>query len=203
MKINRMDPRIGDDADTPDLDHIEYAAFGEHNINTNGQITAEILQDSHKREFDKETTPIKGESEAQKTQELPTEQKRSSQGGENEIEMSLCKDKIESGNSEDLGEIFAKYRVTYEEYLNDPVKILSDPNLLVRIDDKLFESRVAVPIIMSFLAFGNVKFNEQCIISLSLITGQGLPHKLIDQIALQNHSVCQTIFNKSAMPKPE
>ena len=82
------------------------------------------------------------------------------ENGENDIELSLCKNKIDKADSEDLSEIFLKYRVTYQEYVKDPIKILSNPNLMVRIDDKLYEWKVAVPLIISLLAFRTVRMSS-------------------------------------------
>ena len=71
------------------------------------------------------------------------------------IELSLCGNYINKPNA-DVTEIFRKNIVSWEVYIKDPIKILTNPNLMVRIDDQLLDWKVACPYIIALLAFNKV-----------------------------------------------
>jgi hypothetical protein len=79
-----------------------------------------------------------------------------------DIELSLCKRFVE-GNEEQLEGIFAKYRVPFSKYSQDPIAILSDPDLMVKIEDQVYDWKVALPLVISLLAFKRVFFICQCL----------------------------------------
>jgi hypothetical protein len=60
---------------------------------------------------------------------------------------------ITKNNQQEAQQIFESKKVTYEEFIKDPLKILSDKSLLVRIKDELFEWEYAGAILMCKLAF--------------------------------------------------
>jgi len=70
-----------------------------------------------------------------------------------EIELSLCGHRIYSNDPDDIARAFEDGKVTYEEYSNDPLSILENPNLLIRFEDKLYEWKAAAPLILSLLAY--------------------------------------------------
>jgi len=70
-----------------------------------------------------------------------------------DIELSLCANEIDENDNEDLTAIFLKHRVPYSKFIKDPFKILSNQNLMVKIDDKLYDWKIACPLIVSLLAF--------------------------------------------------
>lgn len=76
--------------------------------------------------------------------------------GENDVELSLCKTQIQNKEGDNIDEIFDKYKITYDEYEKDPIKILSNPNLMARVDNKILDWKVAIPLIISLLAFSKV-----------------------------------------------
>jgi len=76
---------------------------------------------------------------------------------ENAVELSICGHLINQKNEEDLTEIFNSNKVHEELYFKDPIKILSNPNLMVKIDDHLYEWKIAEPLIIAKLVFHQVK----------------------------------------------
>ena len=44
-------------------------------------------------------------------------------------------------------------KVSYEQFSMNPAAILSDPNLVIRIDDQYYNWQSAAPFIISMLAF--------------------------------------------------
>ena len=75
---------------------------------------------------------------------------------ENPVEMSICAHLINQKNEEDLTEIFNSNKVNEEQYFKDPIKVLTNPNLMVKIDDHLYEWKIAEPLIIAKLVFHQV-----------------------------------------------
>ena len=75
---------------------------------------------------------------------------------ENVVELSICAHLITQKNEEDLTEIFNANKVREEEYFKDPLKVLANPNLMVKIEDHLYEWKIAEPLIISKLVFHQV-----------------------------------------------
>eukprot|EP00828_Plagiopyla_frontata_P045844 TRINITY_DN7969_c0_g1_i3.p2 TRINITY_DN7969_c0_g1~~TRINITY_DN7969_c0_g1_i3.p2 ORF type:complete len:251 (-),score=57.12 TRINITY_DN7969_c0_g1_i3:868-1620(-) len=71
----------------------------------------------------------------------------------NQIELSLCGDLIPKLGEDKLAEIFEKQKVSYELFIQDPQKILQNKNLMVKIGDQVYDWEIAVPFIISLLAF--------------------------------------------------
>lgn len=108
--------------------------------------------DQNKKNSSKPITPPPEENEAS------VEKKEESQNLEEEeeekpVELSLCAHLINEKNEDDLTEIFNAYKVTYEKYCKDPFKILMSPHLLVKIEDHLYEWKIAAPLLISKLVF--------------------------------------------------
>ena len=135
-------------SDTAKLD----SSAGKHETNTesdvmsfpdeieNIEINLDENEESHK--------PSKKEEEAlQNGVDFPPDA---------DIELSLCANEIDEKDNEDLTAIFLKHRVPYSKFIKDPFKILSNPNLMVKIDDKLYDWKIACPLIVSLLAFKKV-----------------------------------------------
>lgn len=75
---------------------------------------------------------------------------------EDSVELSICAHLINQKNEEDLTDIFDANKVTEEQYFKDPIKILSNPNLMVKIEDHLYEWKIAEPLIIAKLVFHQV-----------------------------------------------
>mmetsp|Transcript_8677 Transcript_8677/g.38608 ORF Transcript_8677/g.38608 Transcript_8677/m.38608 type:complete len:707 (+) Transcript_8677:416-2536(+) len=70
------------------------------------------------------------------------------------LSMSLCGHLINADMTEDkISEVFEENRVDYEEFSRSP-SILTDPNMLIRLGDRLVHWEIAAPMIVSMLAFG-------------------------------------------------
>jgi phosphatidate phosphatase LPIN len=70
---------------------------------------------------------------------------------ESQVELSLCKHLISP--SVDLNSIFEANKVPFAEFSSDPWAIINHPNLMVRIEDKLYEWNEALPLILSLLIY--------------------------------------------------
>lgn len=69
------------------------------------------------------------------------------------VSMSLCGSLLLNDMEEaQIMELFQRHQVTYDEFSTNP-SLLYDPSLLFRIDNRLVELRVAIPFILSALAF--------------------------------------------------
>lgn len=75
---------------------------------------------------------------------------------EADIELSLCGDQISGGSEDDLMPIFMKHKISFTKFIKDPISIISNPNLMVKIEDKLYDWKLACPLIVSLLAFKKV-----------------------------------------------
>jgi hypothetical protein len=69
------------------------------------------------------------------------------------IELSLCFNEVVK-DPENAEEIFYKNLVHKSHYFEDPWKFLNDTNLLIKYQEKVYNYKTAVPLIMSLLAFG-------------------------------------------------
>jgi phosphatidate phosphatase PAH1 len=67
---------------------------------------------------------------------------------EAEVEMSLCAHLWDGKD-----QVFQANRVTFEDFARSPWEIIENPNLLVRIGNKLFTKEEAVPMILSLIVF--------------------------------------------------
>jgi len=74
-----------------------------------------------------------------------------------DVELSLCgefflQDIITPWEAEDCLDIFYKYEINFEDFCFNPA-IASDPNLIVRINGRMYRSAVALPYLISLLAY--------------------------------------------------
>lgn len=70
------------------------------------------------------------------------------------LSMSLCGDLIsENMQEEHIIELFDRHRLTYDDIISNP-NIFSDPKLMFRLHNRIIDSRVAVPFLLTALAFG-------------------------------------------------
>lgn len=60
---------------------------------------------------------------------------------------------INEKNEDELYEIFIKNKITFEKYSQDPYKFLNDPNLIVKVNDVIYQWKLAAPLIISLYAF--------------------------------------------------
>mmetsp|Transcript_10067 Transcript_10067/g.19832 ORF Transcript_10067/g.19832 Transcript_10067/m.19832 type:complete len:451 (-) Transcript_10067:4-1356(-) len=67
------------------------------------------------------------------------------------VEFSLCKDLL--NGSEDLQAVFKRHYIAYEVFSADPWSLLGNPQLVVKVDDKLYDWAIGLPIIMSQVAY--------------------------------------------------
>eukprot|EP00330_Aristerostoma_sp_ATCC50986_P007470 CAMPEP_0114596122 /NCGR_PEP_ID=MMETSP0125-20121206/18074_1 /TAXON_ID=485358 ORGANISM="Aristerostoma sp., Strain ATCC 50986" /NCGR_SAMPLE_ID=MMETSP0125 /ASSEMBLY_ACC=CAM_ASM_000245 /LENGTH=201 /DNA_ID=CAMNT_0001798701 /DNA_START=1029 /DNA_END=1634 /DNA_ORIENTATION=+ len=72
---------------------------------------------------------------------------------EGDITLSLCGDQIIGAPDEQILPVFLKNRVPFNTFAQDPKAVLGNPNLMVKIEDKLYDWSVASPLIVSLLAF--------------------------------------------------
>jgi len=70
---------------------------------------------------------------------------------DSELEMSLCGGLI--GGCEDLETLFDENKVSFEVFSEDPWKIIGNPNLMFKIEGKLYNVESGIPLILSILAF--------------------------------------------------
>ena len=71
-----------------------------------------------------------------------------------ELEMSLCNHLFKEGLSEEERHIiFNKHLVTFKDFDRDPYSKLFNPQLCFRIEDNIVMSQIAIPQIISLLAF--------------------------------------------------
>lgn len=54
---------------------------------------------------------------------------------------------------EQIMEMFNSFKIEADEFAKDPQAILGDPDVLVGIDDKIYSSKDAVAIIISYVCF--------------------------------------------------
>jgi len=95
----------------------------------------------------------KGEKKHVKHEKEKTEHKES----HSNLELSLCGAAVFGKSNEDLNEIFEEYRVPYKDFLENPYKILSDPNLMVKMGNNLYDWKVACPLIISLIGYKKVR----------------------------------------------
>ncbi|KAL4456231.1 hypothetical protein ABPG74_014192 [Tetrahymena malaccensis] len=73
---------------------------------------------------------------------------------EMEIGLSLCNNvQQKKGENKSLDQLFEDYKVTYEQFSQDPLKILNDKNLLLKIGYHLYPLEIASTILICRLAF--------------------------------------------------
>lgn len=87
----------------------------------------------------------KDESEIENADERP----------ESTIEFSLCKKYIDD-EGENLEEMFDKHKVPYSKYSRDPISVISNPDLMVKIEDQVYDWKVGLPQILSLLVYKKV-----------------------------------------------
>ncbi len=120
-----------------------------------------------------------------------------------EIELSLCGHRIYQNDQEDIAQVFEEGKVSYEEYSNDPLSILENPNLLIRFEDKLYEWKAAAPLILSLLAYKKPLPYE---IMKQLTSGKKPPAKKVPEkppLPLPSPPKRARILSKSPSPPPE
>lgn len=73
---------------------------------------------------------------------------------EQELELSFCKNLItDDMSSEEKHKIFDKHKIKFEHFDKNPYNTLFNDNLSFRIKEEIVESRIAIPQIISLLAF--------------------------------------------------
>lgn len=72
-----------------------------------------------------------------------------------QVALSLCKLEVsEDLNDHEVVKIFMKNKIRYEDYKDSAAEILRHPNLLIKIQDALYNPEDGIPQIISLLAFG-------------------------------------------------
>lgn len=85
------------------------------------------------------------------TPESPTEGAKQAMP---ELELSLCKHLFgDQMSAEEKHAIFDQNLIAFEKFDVDPYKVLLNENLCFRIESEIVESRIAIPQIISLLAF--------------------------------------------------
>eukprot|EP00357_Protocruzia_adherens_P016569 CAMPEP_0115047002 /NCGR_PEP_ID=MMETSP0216-20121206/49063_1 /TAXON_ID=223996 /ORGANISM="Protocruzia adherens, Strain Boccale" /LENGTH=701 /DNA_ID=CAMNT_0002430147 /DNA_START=35 /DNA_END=2140 /DNA_ORIENTATION=- len=74
--------------------------------------------------------------------------------GETEIELSICGSSLKNAQDDVLEQIFESRKIDFDRFDRDPMSVINNPDLVVRIDDELYDYQTALPVIISFLAFG-------------------------------------------------
>jgi hypothetical protein len=60
---------------------------------------------------------------------------------------------LEPRTKEEMEKIFQEYIITPDTFGAKPFEVMQDPNLVVQIGSKYFESRVGMAMIMSYIVF--------------------------------------------------
>ena len=68
------------------------------------------------------------------------------------IQMSLCGG-LKGSDSVISSETFGQYLLTYDDFQTDPFGVLSNPNLVIRMNGSYFKWQVAAPLILSHVLF--------------------------------------------------
>lgn len=76
--------------------------------------------------------------------------------------LSLCLDQIT--NEETLARVFNENLVSFEVFTTDPWRILSHPNLLLRINGKYLNWEKAAPLLVSMIAFKSIATEPQQVV---------------------------------------
>lgn len=118
-----------------------------------------IINDSIKDAQEFVLNEVKAENnDENKGEKIPTSELiEDEEEEENPVEMSICAHLINQKNEEDLTEIFNSNKVNEEQYFKDPIKVLTNPNLMVKIDEHLYEWKIAEPLIIAKLVFHQVE----------------------------------------------
>lgn len=73
-----------------------------------------------------------------------------------EISMSLCAGafkNLEPKSVADLNKLFEEYVVTAETFAAKPYEIMTDPNIVIRIENRYYDAHVGLAMIMSQISF--------------------------------------------------
>ena len=102
--------------------------------------------------------------------------------------MSLCghlfAKKKEQTSKEELERIFYANKVEYKDFIKDPLAIISDTNLIVRIDNSLYTWQLGAAVLACKFAFGEE------------------PVRLVDEvIKAKNKKSWFQIFGRDNVPK--
>lgn len=68
------------------------------------------------------------------------------------IQMSLCGG-LKGTDSVISAETFGQYLLTYDDFQNDPFNVLTNPNLVIKMNGTYFKWQVAAPLILSHVVF--------------------------------------------------
>ena len=104
-----------------------------------------------KDDYDDDNDDDQGNVSAPKSK---NEANESGSTARNELEMSLCNHLINKEHSEqEKHEIFEENQINFESFDKDPYSVLFDQNLCFRIEDNIVDSKIAIPQVISLLAF--------------------------------------------------
>jgi hypothetical protein len=94
-------------------------------------------------------------------EESPKGEKRSSSGsgafGDYDVELSLCgeffqQDIITPWDAEECLDIFYKYQIPFDDFWFNSA-VINDPNVIVRINGRMYRSSVAFPFLLSLIVY--------------------------------------------------
>lgn len=69
------------------------------------------------------------------------------------VEMSLCGHLWETEQDQLKEKLFKNYLVKFEEFQNNPWEVINHPDLLVKMDNKVYAKEAALPIILSLIVY--------------------------------------------------
>lgn len=80
---------------------------------------------------------------------------------QSEVELSLCADKLISAQPEDFLRIFEENKVSFENFKSLQMDLLSNPNLIVRIENDLYDWKSGMMRLISLLVYKQPLFSEE------------------------------------------
>ena len=77
-----------------------------------------------------------------------------------DVELSLCRPQVQADPA-NAAALFSAGKVSVESFQEDPLKIINDKRLLVRVNDTLYSWNLIAPMLFSMLAFRKVKQHKK------------------------------------------
>jgi len=74
-----------------------------------------------------------------------------------DVEMSFSRNLIETARStadqNTIDEIFQEHKISYEQFLENPGDVLTDPSVVFKIQGNIYPTSIAAPVLLSYLVF--------------------------------------------------
>lgn len=117
---------------------------------------------------------------------------------ETQIEMSLCADYLTPDmEKEEIYKIFDEHKISYTRFDNNPHSVINNPKLMIKVGDKIYESYIGIPQILSKLAFDK----DLTDFSLNKMARNEEEDEKINEVL--NKSKKTKVYRKTLKPTPE